>query len=110
MAVDAALERSVSVVNVPGRNAIAVAEFPVGLILSERRNIARAHHAIVAGGWRKVFSNHGQETELAEKTIGIIGFGAIGAVQRSLARVRPWPTFGAGETDRRAARRRMGGP
>ena len=78
IAVDAARDRSVSVVNVPGRNAIAVVEFPMGLILSERRNIARAHHAIVVGGWRKVFSNHDQETELAEKTIGIIGFGAIG--------------------------------
>ena len=57
---------------------MAVAEFTVGLILAERRNIARAHLSLVTGGWRKNFATDGQFTELAGKTVGLIGFGAVG--------------------------------
>ena len=78
IAMDAAEARGIRVVRVPGRNAVAVAEFAVGLILAERRNIARAHHAIASGGWRKDFVNSDQDTELAGKTVGLIGFGQIG--------------------------------
>ena len=78
IATAAAEARGIRVINVPGRNARAVAEFAVGLMISERRNIARAHHAIVNGRWRKDFPNTDQDTELSDKTIGLIGFGAIG--------------------------------
>ena len=84
IAMDAAEARGIRVVRVPGRNAVAVAEYAVGMILAERRNIARAHHAIAAGGWRKDFTNSAQESELAGKIVGLVGFGAIGrlVVQR----------------------------
>src|SRR5262245_57126545 len=80
--------RSIRLYQVPGRNAVAVAEFTVGLILAQRRNIARAHLSLVTGGWRKTFVNDGQFTELAGKTIGLVGFGAVG--QMVAARLAPF--------------------
>ena len=78
IACDKAQERGIPILSVPGRNAVAVAEFTIGLILAERRNIGRAHGAIRSGTWRKEFYNIDQETELAGKTVGILGFGSIG--------------------------------
>ena len=76
--VEEATKRGILVFNIRGRNAEAVSDFAVGLILAESRNIARAHHAIKNGQWRKVFSNSGWIPELKDKTVGIIGFGFIG--------------------------------
>ncbi|HET7580279.1 MAG TPA: 2-hydroxyacid dehydrogenase [Bacillales bacterium] len=76
--IEAATERGILVVHVMGRNAEAVSDFTIGLILSESRNIARAHASIQNGQWRKEFSNAGYIPELKGKTVGIIGFGHIG--------------------------------
>lgn len=76
--VKAATERDILVVNVMGRNAEAVSDFAIGVMLSEARNIARAHHAIKTGAWRKTFSNSDYVPELKGKTVGIVGFGYIG--------------------------------
>lgn len=73
-----ATKRGVLVFNIEGRNAEAVSDFTVGLMLAEGRNIARAHNAIKNGQWRKEFSNSSWVPELKEKNIGIIGFGYIG--------------------------------
>jgi D-3-phosphoglycerate dehydrogenase len=70
--------RGIRLYNVPGRNAAAVAEFTIGLILAEQRNIARAARSIASGQWQKRFHNEGRETEIAGKTVGIVGFGSIG--------------------------------
>ena len=76
----AATEHGVLVVNTPARNAIAVAELTVGLMLALVRNIPTAHQMVKSGGWvdptAAYFSLRG--TELTGKTIGIVGFGAIG--------------------------------
>ena len=53
VAVDVATARGISVLNTPGRNARAVAECTLGLILSEVRNIARGHAALKAGRWTR---------------------------------------------------------
>ena len=45
--------RGVEVMNTPGRNARSVAEFTVGMILAEMRNIARSHDALRDKFWRK---------------------------------------------------------
>ena len=45
----AATERGILVVNVLGRNAEAVSDFAIGLMLAEGRNIARSHSAIRNG-------------------------------------------------------------
>jgi D-3-phosphoglycerate dehydrogenase len=73
-----ATKRGIAVFNVQGRNAHAVSDFAVGMMLAECRTIARAHLAIKNGTWRKTFVNSGYIPELREKTIGIVGFGHIG--------------------------------
>lgn len=74
----AATERGILVVNVMGRNAEAVSDFAIGMMLSESRNIARAHAAIHTGKWRKTFPNSNFIPEMKGKRIGIVGFGHIG--------------------------------
>jgi D-3-phosphoglycerate dehydrogenase len=77
VAVDAATARGISVLNTPGRNARAVAECTLGLILSEVRNIARGHAALKAGRWTRDFLNRDVIPELNEKTVGLVGYGAV---------------------------------
>ena len=48
----AARERGITVVNTPGRNASAVAEFTIGAILAETRKITQGHDALRRGEWR----------------------------------------------------------
>ncbi|MGW6826645.1 2-hydroxyacid dehydrogenase [Streptomyces massasporeus] len=71
-----ATARGVAVVPVPGRNATAVAELAVGLMLAEARDISRADASVKAGGWRKDFAGPG--TEIGGSTIGLIGLGHVG--------------------------------
>ena len=70
--------KGVEVINTLGRNARAVAEFTLGMILAEIRNVGRAHAALKAGKWRKDFPNSDAIPELYEKTAGLVGFGNIG--------------------------------
>ncbi len=70
--------RGIAVLNTPGRNARAVAECTMGMILSEIRNIARAHGRLKCGEWRRSFPNSDAIPELYEKTVGLVGFGAVG--------------------------------
>lgn len=76
--IEEATKRGVLVFNVMGRNAEAVSDFAVGLILAEARNIARAHFSIKNGAWRKTFSNNDFIPQLKGKKIGFLGFGYIG--------------------------------
>ncbi len=71
-------KHGIKVMNTAGRNARAVAEFTVGMILSETRNIARTHAAMKKDIWLKDFPNKDNIPELGGKTIGIAGFGHIG--------------------------------
>lgn len=75
---DAATNKGVLVFNVMGRNAEAVSDFAVGLLLAESRNIAKAHYSIVNGGWQKEFSNVSFVPQIKGKKVGIAGFGYIG--------------------------------
>ena len=77
--VDAARERGVIVSNNPAHNANAVAEYTVGLIICETRNICRSHFALKNGEWRKDYPNSASAIhELPDLTVGIIGYGAVG--------------------------------
>lgn len=78
--VEEATKRGILVFNVMGRNAHAVSDFAVGMMLAEGRNIARAHYAIKSGTWRKTFSNSSMVPELNGKTVGLVGFGYIGSL------------------------------
>jgi D-3-phosphoglycerate dehydrogenase len=73
----AVAQRQIKLFNAPGRNANAVAEMTIGLMLAECRNIGRAHASLSTGGWCKKFSNDGKPGELRGKTIGLVGFGMI---------------------------------
>jgi D-3-phosphoglycerate dehydrogenase len=70
--------KNIKVMNTAGRNARAVAEFTVGLILAETRNIARTHAAMEQDIWLKDFPNKDDIPEIGGKTIGIAGLGHIG--------------------------------
>lgn len=76
--VSEATARGIGVVPAYGRNAGAVAELQLGLMLAEARNIARADASIKAGGWRKDFP--GARVEVAGRTVGMVGFGHVGRV------------------------------
>ncbi len=76
--VSAATGQGVVVFNVRGRNAGAVSDFAVGLILAECRNIARSHLGLARGTWRKDFVNSAHIPELKGKTVGLVGFGWVG--------------------------------
>ncbi len=72
----AASARGVFVCNVPGRNAIAVAELTMGLLLAVDRRIADNTADLRAGRWDK--STYTEADGLFGKRLGIIGLGDIG--------------------------------
>ena len=77
--VAAARERGVKLVNTPGRNASAVAEFTIAAILAETRLIRAGHEALRQGEWRgDLYRADLTGTELSELTVGLIGYGEIG--------------------------------
>lgn len=74
----AATARGIPVVNAPGRNAQAVIEFTLGLILTECRGIGRAHKALSDGLWQgHLYRYDVTGRELKGQTIGLVGFGAV---------------------------------
>lgn len=72
----AASEAGIYVCNVPGRNAIAVAELTIGLLLAIDRHIADGAADLRAGVWDK--ARYTSADGLAGKTMSIIGLGEIG--------------------------------
>ncbi|WP_341279473.1 phosphoglycerate dehydrogenase [Paenibacillus sp. FSL H8-0537] len=67
-----AREYGIKVANVPGGNANAVAELTIGLILSMLRNIPTLERSARRGYWDRTVG-----TELAVRTVGLLGFGNI---------------------------------
>lgn len=98
--IDAATDRGIPVVFAPGRNAVSVADFTLGLILAVTRHIAHGHHLLHTGtftGQPRADSAEGGQREdvtwgvaqgspyvelkgpeLEGKTLGLVGLGAIG--------------------------------
>lgn len=75
----AAADHGVTVVNTPGRNSTAVAEFTLGAILSETRKIREGHESLRKGIWRgDLYRADITGRELNEMTVGVIGYGNIG--------------------------------
>jgi D-3-phosphoglycerate dehydrogenase len=73
--VPAASRRGVIVMNTPGGNTLSTAEQTLALLLALSRNVYPACSSMKAGKWdRKSFMG----TQLAGKTIGVIGLGRIG--------------------------------
>ena len=80
----AAKEHNVTVVNSPMATTVAVAELTMGLLLALIRDIPRADAGLKSGNWLK---KDLRGVELFQKTLGVIGFGRIGAsvAQRAAA-------------------------
>ena len=78
---NAAKDHGVTVVNTPGRNASAVAEFTIGAILAESRNIRSGHEALRLGVYRgDLYRADNVGRELSEMTVGVIGYGKVGVL------------------------------
>lgn len=75
---DYAREKGIQVFNAPGRNADAVSDFAIGMMLAEARNIARGHHGIENHLWIRDYANNGIIPDMPGRTVGLIGCGAIG--------------------------------
>jgi D-3-phosphoglycerate dehydrogenase / 2-oxoglutarate reductase len=71
----AASEHGVFVANCPGKNAVAVAELAMGLMLSLDRSIPDAVSELRAGRWDK--RRFGKARGLCGRRLGLVGFGAI---------------------------------
>jgi D-3-phosphoglycerate dehydrogenase / 2-oxoglutarate reductase len=73
--VEAATRRGIVVANAPESTVVSAAEHTIGLLVALTRNIPQAHAALKQGRWdRKVYGG----VELADKTLGVLGFGRIG--------------------------------
>ena len=73
---DAAKEHKVWVTNMPGSNSVSVAELVFGQMIALVRHTIEANRAVKENRWGDYLQFLG--TELANKTIGIIGMGNIG--------------------------------
>lgn len=73
-----AAEKGIAVFNTPGRNADSVADFTVGAMICEARNLARGHFGIKTGRWIREYPNYGMIPDLPGRVAGLIGFGEIG--------------------------------
>ena len=69
---EAATAAGVVVANTPGANHLGVAELTLGLMLSSARRIPQHNMGVKEGSWARV-----RGTELAGKTLGIVGLGWI---------------------------------
>jgi D-3-phosphoglycerate dehydrogenase len=71
----AASKRGIVVANAPQSTVVSAAEHTLGLLLALSRQIPQAHQALKEGRWeRSRFAG----LELADKTLGLAGFGRIG--------------------------------
>ncbi len=80
----AAGAKGITVMNTPGANSIAAAEHTFALLLALCRNVVPADGSVREGNWeRKRYAG----TQLAGKTLGIIGLGRVGkeVAKRALA-------------------------
>ena len=73
--VAAATRRGIVVASAPESTVVSAAEHTIGLLVALSRNIPQAHAALKQGRWeRKTYGG----IELADKTLGVLGFGRIG--------------------------------
>jgi len=78
--IDACIQKGIPVVCTPGRNAQAVAEMLVGLLLTYMRNIIPSVEWVKEKKWVQGTTPYytWMGNELNGKTIGFVGFGAVG--------------------------------
>ena len=77
-------EKGIAVCNTPAASTNAVAELALGMMFALARHLARADATMKAGEWAKKAL---KGTELAGKTLGVIGYGRIGKALGEKAKV-----------------------
>jgi len=80
----AATRAGIVVMNTPAGNTLSTAEHAITLMLAMSRNVAPANQGLIEGRWdRKKYMG----TQVAGKTLGIVGLGRIGlaVAQRAIA-------------------------
>ncbi len=75
--VAAATEQGIIVMNTPDANATTTAELTIAHLMSLSRHLPQADHSIRAGQWERTKF---MGTEVAHKTLAILGFGTIGRI------------------------------
>ncbi len=76
----AATKKGVAVMNTPGGNTVTTAEHTIGMLFACARMIPQAYASMKAGKWEK---KKFEGVELWDKTLGVVGLGAIGGVVAS---------------------------
>lgn len=75
--IPAATKCGIVVMNTPTGNIVTTAEHTIAMMMSLSRNIPMGTATLKAGKWEKKSL---QGTEIFQKTLGVIGFGKIGAI------------------------------
>ena len=99
---DEAMSRGITVCNTPGYADNTVAEHALAMLLATARHLGRLDRDLRAGYWNQSLPG----LELRGKTLGLVGFGGIGARFADLARgigmtVRAWTRNPSQERARR---------
>ncbi|MCG8566205.1 MAG: phosphoglycerate dehydrogenase, partial [Desulfobacterales bacterium] len=81
--IDAATQKGVAVMNTPGGSNTTTAEHAIAMMMALSRNIPQGTASLKAGRWEK---KEFQGREMANKTLGIVGFGNIGSITAKLAK------------------------
>lgn len=87
----AATRLGIVVMNTPAGNTISTAEHTLALMLALSRNVAPAYQSLLDGRWDR---GRYMGTQLAEKTLGIVGLGRIGQAVAVRARAMEMRVIG----------------
>ena len=79
---NAATARGIVVMNTPHGNSVTAAEHTIAMMCAMARRIPQADRSTRSGGWEK---GRFMGIELRDKTLGVVGCGAIGAIVATLA-------------------------
>src|ERR1700685_2828002 len=81
---EAATAKGILVMNTAEASTLSTAEHALALLMSLARKIPQAHAHVKSGQWKR---NNYQGTQLAGKTLGVVGLGRIGraVARRALA-------------------------
>ncbi len=83
--VEAATQRRIPVLNTPNVNANAVAEYAIAGMLAAARRLHQYNQAVREGRWSVRMAAGASTFELRGRTLGLVGFGAIGSQVAQIA-------------------------
>jgi D-3-phosphoglycerate dehydrogenase len=87
----AATRWGIVVMNTPAGNTLSTAEHTIALMLALSRNIAPAYQSLLEGKWDR---NKYMGTQVAGKTLGVVGLGRIGIAVAQRARALEMKVLG----------------